>query len=207
MSSPKKPFPPVRVQLSTTGRGYRSISSDMIEEERRVRTKKPTTESERISLHQEWERIREKQKELESKWPEDTPIPGVMIPTVRAIDWSEQPSIPAEQIDWSKQGAPLRVRPTIATFVTAISLAISILGGGAYFYWGVKTHMDNLLIHIPKDGIPWGVKISYETRNESSQNRKELVNVIHKKIESANSQLKQDLIQVLNPRKRRRYRR
>jgi hypothetical protein len=133
---------------------------------------------------------------------EDTSQPRVAIPTIPAIDWDHQPSVPAEKIDWSKQGEPLRVRPTFGVMLTAVAMMVSVLGAGAYFYWGVWTHVDNEQIHLPKDGVPWGVKGAYETRAEAQGARKALHKEIVRTVNVAHDKLRNDLVREIRKRPR-----
>lgn len=203
---PQKPAVEVVISTSTDhdGRTYAHHK----------RTRPPTSEQEQITLKQQWQdleweraRIQALRRELEIKWPPDVARPHIQ--TIEAIDWTEQPLVPAEKIDWSAQGEPLRVRPTVGAMLGLIALVASLLGAGAYFYWGVRLHIHNKSIHVPRDGVPWGVKSIFETRIEASRSRKKLRSDITESIRAAHNSLRHDVVKDLSsrPRGRRGYRR
>jgi hypothetical protein len=149
------------------------------------RPKRPATgPTERERLAEEWAaleeartRIEEERRKLAEAWPEDVAPPFRWAPV---IDWAQQPHVPAERIDWSKQGEPLRVRPTIGTLVATIGIIVSILSGGAYFYWGVRTHVNSTALHLTSDGVGWGVPIKFETRTEAQTGRVAILREVQK---------------------------
>jgi len=171
--------------------------------------KKPSGEAEKAQFREAWASVNEAakhvsatQQRLAEEWPDDmTPVHDIPL-LAAAIDWERQPPVPAEKIDWSRQGEPLRVRPTLGTMITAIAMIVSILGGGAYFYWGVRTHHDNLQVHVPQSGIPWGVQAQFETRKEAKRSRTELVSEIRKVMKSDHDQLREDIVKALRRRRR-----
>ena len=119
-------------------------------------------------------------------------VQPIQVPTMSAIDWKEQPPVPAEKIDWSKQGQPLRVRPTFGALAAAVGISVSILGAGAYFYWGVKTHLSSEQVHVPKDGIPWGVKRNYETKATATKARKKVSTDLKSVMQSEHGRLRKE---------------
>jgi hypothetical protein len=169
---------------------------------RKVRKRKTTAEQ-AIKLRSRAEQIELEREQLYAEWPEDVTQPN--IPTVAAPDWMKLPPIPAERIDWQGMGEPLRVRPTLGGFIAVAALGCSIIGAGAYFYHGVNSHVDNALIHVPKDGVPWGVSTQFETRAEAKAARKDLKKSIDKiddNVKASNKELKADLIMLLKPQRR-----
>jgi len=207
---PRKKPPTVAVRV-TTGGGHKAITPDMIESEDTVtppqrpsrRRRSPTSEQEAAKLRAAWDELEATRRKMEDEWPDDLTQPHI-IPTIQAIDWQAQPPIPAEKIDWSKQGEPLRVRPTWGAMVVAISMIVSILGAGAYFYWGIKMHVTDQRIHLPGDGVPWGVKAVYETRKEARQARENLAADIVKTVKAEVSTVRQDVVRELRKSRRRR---
>jgi hypothetical protein len=104
-----------------------------------------------------------------------TPTEEKSVPTVDAIDWAQQPPVPAEKIDWQGQGEPLRVRPTLGTLVAIVAACLSIVGAGAFFYWGVRTHVADQQIHLkPNGALPDLLSERYETRKEARAARAKL---------------------------------
>lgn len=220
------PKPPVTVQISTTGRGHPVVTPDMLKKKEPKadhvvqprRKRSPTTEQEKLDLRKqveelEWERrkletatrdLKQRERALEAQWPPDLTRPQG-IRTVDAIDWSEQPAIPAEKIDWSQQGEPLRVKPTLGSLMTVVVLLVSLFSAGAYFYWGVRLHINNKQIHVPNDGVPWGVKSQFETKKEAQTARTKLRKDISETVRKESGKL-EGLIRSMKP-KRRRYRR
>lgn len=180
----------------------------------------PTGEREKVQLRHQWAKLEEERKTLEDQrktfeikrqalaesWPHDVTMPGG-IPTVDAIDWESQPPIPAEKIDWSAQGQPLRVKPTLGSMAAVITILVSLLGAGAYFYWGVKLHVQNHQLHLPADGVPWGVKASFETRKEATKARQKIKADIIETVKVENQKLKTDIIRAVKDTRRRPYRR
>jgi hypothetical protein len=109
---------------------------------------------------------------------------GPRVPTVDAIDWDRQPPIPAEKIDWQGQGEPLRVRPTLGTLIAIIAAAVSLIGAGAFFYWGVRTHVADQRIHLRPNGtLPTLLSERYETRSEARMARAKLSAQVGGKVE------------------------
>jgi len=210
---PKKPI--VQVKLDT-GRGHPAVLVGSEQSRPARRARMPTSEARATELRRRAdelalkrleleEEIARRQRDLDAEWPEDLTRPH--IPTVSAIDWKEQPSIPAEKIDWSHQGEPLRVRPTLGAIIATVGLAISIFSAGAYFYWGVKTHISNKQVHVPADGIPWGVRTTFETRKEAKIARTKLIHTIAEQRRAEHDQLKEYLVKALKPKRRRRRKR
>jgi hypothetical protein len=112
------------------------------------------------------------------------------IPTVQAIDWEKQPLIPAERIDWSRQGEPLRVRPTWGSMVTAIGILISLIGAAAFMYWETRSHIASAQKHLRTDGIGWGVPAAFESRDDAKQARDEMIKQINERIYSETRKLR-----------------
>jgi hypothetical protein len=174
--------------------------------------KRPTGEAEKSQFREAWASVQEAQHHIEStkrrlseEWPDDvTPIHD-MIPTVQAIDWDQQPPIPAEKLDWSRQGGePLRIRLSLGQIATAIGIAAALLGSGAAFYWGVRTHHENRQIHVPvTTGIPWGVTAKFETRDQAQAARNKLVLDIGTAMKDEHKKLKEDIVKALKRRRRR----
>jgi len=123
--------------------------------------------------------------EKSGKLPPESSQPGVTAP----IDWASQPQVPAEKIDWSRQGEPLRVRPTLSMMITLITLGVSVLGGGAYFYWGVRTHIEDQRIHLNGEGIGWGASARFETRVEARKARAKVVSTIEKRVDAVEGEV------------------
>jgi len=204
---------PVKIEV-TTGSGHKAITPEMIIESRKhtkeqrgiysqhTRPRRSTSEQDAFRLREAWDELEERREQLEKDWPEDITHPR--IPVVSGIDWDQQPSIPAEHIDWSGQGQPVRVKFTLGTMVGVVTMIMSILGAGAYFYWGVKTHIANQQIHVPPTGIPWGVPTKFETRKEARKARSRLHEDLKHTITNENRLLKQDVIKAIKRRYNRR---
>ena len=111
----------------------------------------------------------------------ETEVSQPVVPTVGAIDWGRQPPIPADKIDWQGQGEPLRVRPTFGTLVTVLVASFSIIGAGAMFYWGVRSHCNDTRIHLKPDGtLPDLLSERYETRTEARAARARMAAQVEK---------------------------
>jgi len=191
MSKAPKNDDAVAVKIGT-GQNYPAVQASATEHHQ----DRPDRDLHKEQLRRSWEELERRRQELTAFWPEDITQPSG-IPVCSAIDWTQQPAIPAEKIDWSKQGEPLRVKPTLGTMVAVISLIISILGGGAYFYWGVNSHIKNQQVHLPADGVPWGVKASYQTREDAARQHEKLHKEIVSEVKESNRKLRVDVIRAI----------
>jgi hypothetical protein len=198
--------PSARVKLDT-GLEHRAVKPGGEYAQHR---KRPTDETEKAKFREAWASVQEAQQHIEAtkrrlteEWPDDVTPVHDLIPTVQAINWDHQPSIPAEKIDWSRQGEPLRVRLSLSQIITLITLAVAVLGSGAAFYWGVRMHQENRQIHVPLDtGIPWGVGAKFETRKEAVEARTKLVTAIGDAMKTEHARLKEDIVKALKRRRR-----
>jgi len=213
---PRSPPPmrtaPAKVQI-TTGAGHPAITADMLHSARTPPTplerpvplrRPPTSEQESLRLKYAWEDVERRRLELEARWPSDVERPR--IATRPAIDWEHQPPIPAEKIDWSRQGVPLRVQPTAATFVMLTGILMSVLGSAAMFYWQVRTHLADRKIHVPADGVPWGIRATFETRPEAAENRKILRDRIVRELREDQEKSRTEILGAIEGRRRPRRR-
>lgn len=187
-SSEEKTKPAIRVRVATgdTPRKHR------------------TTSEQATALKDRARQIALEQAQLEAEWPEDVTAP-FPIPTIAGINWAQQPPVPAEKIDWSRQGEPLRVRPTVGGFLAIITLAASVLGSGAYFYHGVQAHVTNRQIHVPEKIVDSAFFGQFETHESAQGARKELsasISRIGQRVERSNDQLRDDLIRLLKENRR-----
>jgi len=132
---------------------------------------------------------------------EDDSVSGV-IRTIPAIDWRLQPPIPADKIDWSGQGEPLRVRPTLGVIAAGLGVAASLLCSGAFFYFRTESHIDDDRQHADKNGLTWGVREYCETRSEARNAREAMLSAFDKRLAERDEQLKRELSS--KPKKRRR---
>ena len=181
----------VKVALST-GRGHPAVKAP----------KRQISDAERERLAKLWSEfearrreMEEKEKELTENWPDDLTYPGgrkMPMSTTDAIDWGRQPSIPAEKIDWSAQGEPLRVRLTWGAMIMGLTILVSVLGSGAYFYWSVQSHVSSKRLHLTDDGVGWGAAAKFETRDQAQKARDQLGSEVRRDINSSTATLRHE---------------
>jgi len=153
-------------------------------DEPRSRKKNPTPATVRVTTGL-GHKVVKPEREMQ---PEDLSQPA--IATVEAIDWKQQPAIPANKIDWQGQGEPLMVRPTFGTLMAIVTAAVSVVGAGAFFYWGVRTHVSDQRIHLKPNGtLPELLSERYETRTEAKAARAKLAAQVGGKVEKVGTRV------------------
>jgi hypothetical protein len=170
--------------------------------ERKTPTR-PFTAQEREQLRLEWEALEERKHALEraeadiqARWPEDVTRPNP-IGTYPAIDWRQQPPIPAEKIDWSHNGTPIRVRLTLGAMLTLVTTLCTVLGGGAYMIAQARAHMVDAQAHLdPSSGTGWGAAARFESRAEAAKAHTDMVQSLGARMDK----LRDEIVQALRRR-------